>query len=214
MHSEDFRKDNCGVVSGLRDGGYSDDMTLAAIAGISLRLTLCHNQCFFMVTQIAMILSSSGAHKKLISSPPVAVFPHPLASDLNFGRFVIISVLKVKFQLIFSLNHSNFCRYWNYLRKQTFVLESYVTRVNQIMNRALFAVHCYLSWSFVAPYCMAVIHVAAALRFNARGNSIEELSYSSIGENTTFSFVISVVSRAEKGQDAETEQGNFSKYLK
>ncbi|XP_052722669.1 uncharacterized protein LOC108345125 isoform X2 [Vigna angularis] len=130
MHSEDFRKDNCGVVSGLRDGGYSDDMTLAAIA---------------------------GAHKKLISSPAVAVFPHPLASDLNFGR------------------------YWNYLRKQTFVLESYVTRVNQIMNRALFAVHCYLSWGFVAPYCMAVIHVAAALRFKARGNSIEELSYSSIG---------------------------------
>jgi len=46
MHSEDFRKDNCGVVSGLRDGGYSDDMTLAAIAGISLEFTLCDNQCF------------------------------------------------------------------------------------------------------------------------------------------------------------------------
>ncbi|KAL9324725.1 hypothetical protein ACSQ67_009582 [Phaseolus vulgaris] len=130
MHSEDFRKDNCGVVSGLRDGGYSDDMTLAAIA---------------------------GAHKKLISSPPVAVFPHPLATDLNFGR------------------------YWNYLRKQTFVLESYVTKVNQIMNRALFAVHFYLSWGFVAPYCMAVIHVAAAVRFNTRGNSLEEINYSSVG---------------------------------
>ncbi|KAL2321333.1 hypothetical protein Fmac_030302 [Flemingia macrophylla] len=130
MHAEDFRKDNCGVVSGLRDGGYSDDMTLAAIA---------------------------GAHKKLISSPPVAVFPHPLASDLNFGR------------------------YWNYLRKQTFVLESYVTKVNQIMNRALFAVHCYLSWGFVAPYCMAVIQVAAALRFRAREFSLEEMNYSSAG---------------------------------
>ncbi|KAG5067698.1 hypothetical protein HKD37_01G000068 [Glycine soja] len=130
MHSEDFRQDNCGVVSGLRDGGYSDDMTLAAIA---------------------------GAHKKLISSPAVAVFPHPLASDLNFGR------------------------YWNYLRKQTFVLESYVTKVNQVMNRALFAVHCYFSWGFVAPYCMAVIHVAAALRFRAREYSLEEMDYSSGG---------------------------------
>ncbi|KAK7379968.1 hypothetical protein VNO78_32261 [Psophocarpus tetragonolobus] len=130
MHSEDFREDKCGVVSGLRDGGYSDDMTLAAIA---------------------------GAHKKLISSPSVAVFPHPLASDLNFGR------------------------YWNYLRKQTFVLESYVTRVNQIMNRALFAVHCYLSWGFVAPYCMAVIHVAAALRFHAKEYLVEEMNYSSGG---------------------------------
>ncbi|KAG6477303.1 hypothetical protein ZIOFF_066556 [Zingiber officinale] len=33
MHAEDFRKDLYGIVSGLRDGGYSDDMTLAAIAG-------------------------------------------------------------------------------------------------------------------------------------------------------------------------------------
>ncbi|KAK9735725.1 hypothetical protein RND81_04G223000 [Saponaria officinalis] len=113
MHADDFRNDNYSVVSGLRDGGYSDDMTLAAIA---------------------------GAHNKLITSPPVAVFPHPLASDLNFSR------------------------YWNYMRKQTFVLESYVSKVNWIMNRALFTTHCYLSWGFVAPYVMAVIHVAAALR--------------------------------------------------
>ncbi|TKY44566.1 Ceramide glucosyltransferase [Spatholobus suberectus] len=130
MRAEDFRQDNCGVVSGLRDGGYSDDMTLAAIA---------------------------GAHKKLITSPPVAVFPHPLASDLNLGR------------------------YWNYLRKQTFVLESYVTKVNQVMNRALFAVHCYLSWGFVAPYCMAMIHVAAALRCHVKGHSLEEMTNTSGG---------------------------------
>ena len=35
MHADDFREDRYGVVSGLRDGGYSDDMTLAAIAGNS-----------------------------------------------------------------------------------------------------------------------------------------------------------------------------------
>ena len=33
MHADDFRYDRYGVVSGLQDGGYSDDMTLAAIAG-------------------------------------------------------------------------------------------------------------------------------------------------------------------------------------
>nr|DAD44585.1 TPA_asm: hypothetical protein HUJ06_002815 [Nelumbo nucifera] len=113
MHADDFRHDLYGVVSGLRDGGYSDDMTLAAIA---------------------------GAHKRLITSPPVAVFPHPLASDLSFPR------------------------YWNYLRKQTFVLESYIDKVNWMMNRALFSSHCYLSWGFVIPYFMATIHIAAALR--------------------------------------------------
>ncbi|GJM92260.1 hypothetical protein PR202_ga08710 [Eleusine coracana subsp. coracana] len=66
MHADDFRQDRYGVVSRLRDGGYSDDMTLAAIA---------------------------GEHKRLISSPPVAVFPHPLASDLSFPRFEISELL-------------------------------------------------------------------------------------------------------------------------
>ncbi|XP_062149076.1 uncharacterized protein LOC133857757 isoform X2 [Alnus glutinosa] len=130
MHADDFRLDRYGVFSGLRDGGYSDDMTLAAIA---------------------------GAHKRLITSPPVAVFPHPLASDLTFPR------------------------YWNYLRKQTFVLESYTTKVNWIMNRALFTSHCYLSWGFVAPYFMSMIHITAALRIYIKGYSLEETTLTSGG---------------------------------
>jgi len=130
MHAKDFRKDSYGVVSGLRDGGYSDDMTLAAIA---------------------------GQHKRLISSPPVAVFPHPLASDLSFPR------------------------YWNYLRKQTFVLESYISKVNWLMNRALFSSHCYLSWAFVFPYFMAMIHLATALRAPYSDSLLKETSSSSCG---------------------------------
>lgn len=41
MHADDFRNDNYGVVSGLRDGGYSDDMTLAAISGNAFILIGC-----------------------------------------------------------------------------------------------------------------------------------------------------------------------------
>ncbi|XP_048321111.1 uncharacterized protein LOC107425495 [Ziziphus jujuba] len=130
MHADDFRHDYCGVVSSLKDGGYSDDMTLAAIA---------------------------GAHKRLITSPPVAVFPHPLARDLSFSR------------------------YWNYLRKQTFVLESYATKVNWVMNRALFTSHCYLSWGFVAPYVMGMIHITAALRIFIKGYTVEETMITSGG---------------------------------
>ncbi|CAH9098598.1 unnamed protein product [Cuscuta europaea] len=123
MRADDFRTNRHGVVSQLRDGGYSDDMTLAAIA---------------------------GANQRLITSPPVAVFPHPLATDLTFPR------------------------YWNYLRKQTFVLESYTTKVNWLMNRALFFTHCYLSWGFVAPYFMAGFHVAATLRQSFKSYSSAE----------------------------------------
>lgn len=75
------------------------------------------------------------------------------------------------------------CRYWNYLRKQTFVLESYTTPVNWIMNRALFSTHCYLSWGFVAPYCMAVIHIAAALRIQFKEHSFKEETFNSSGEH-------------------------------
>ncbi|XP_038695333.1 uncharacterized protein LOC119992617 isoform X2 [Tripterygium wilfordii] len=130
MHADDFRHDRYGVVSGLRDGGYSDDMTLSALA---------------------------GAHKRLITSPPVAVFPHPLANDLTFSR------------------------YWNYLRKQSFVLESYISKVNWKMNRALFSTHCYLSWGFVVPYFMAMIHVAAVLRVYIKGYTLEETKFASSG---------------------------------
>ncbi|KAH7513978.1 hypothetical protein FEM48_Zijuj11G0040000 [Ziziphus jujuba var. spinosa] len=137
MHADDFRHDYCGVVSSLKDGGYSDDMTLAAIA---------------------------GAHKRLITSPPVAVFPHPLARDLSFSR------------------------YWNYLRKQTFVLESYATKVNWVMNRALFTSHCYLSWGFVAPYVMGMIHIIAALRIFIKGYTVEETMITSGGEHPSFLF--------------------------
>ncbi|GAA0160171.1 hypothetical protein Leryth_001097 [Lithospermum erythrorhizon] len=139
MHADDFRNDNCGVVSGLRDGGYSDDMTLAAIA---------------------------GAHKKLISSPPIAVFPHPLATDLTFPR------------------------YWNYLRKQTFVLESYTFKINKIMNRALFIVHFYLSWGFVAPFFMSTFNVVAGLRYYYEGYILEDTTFISVGFSLAFGLAV------------------------
>ena len=34
MHADDFREDRYNMVTGLRCGGYSDDMTLAAVAGM------------------------------------------------------------------------------------------------------------------------------------------------------------------------------------
>lgn len=76
-------------------------------------------------------------------------------------KCIIVNILFVS---LFFFIFPNFIRYWNYLRKQTFVLESYISRVNWFMNRALFSSHCYLSWSFVAPYFMSVIHMTAALR--------------------------------------------------
>ena len=131
-----------------------------------------------------MILFLLGAHNELIYSPPFAVFPHPLASDLNFGRFVTHTNQRYLYRYVqFLTFFKTMIRYWNYLRKQTFVLESYVTRTNWIMNRVLFVAHCYLSWGFVAPYFMAVIHIVAVLRFFGKGYSYDEMLY---GDHSTF----------------------------
>lgn len=136
------------------------------------------------------LLRLLGAHKRLITSPPVAVFPHPLATDLTFPRFLknrLKSFMKCWYTsdnclLLAHLILMFMCRYWNYLRKQTFVLESYTTKVNWIMNRALFTSHCYLSWGFVSPYIMAGIHVAAALRHYLKENSLEGTAMTCNGE--------------------------------
>lgn len=57
------------------------------------------------------------------------------------------------------------------------------------MNRALFSVHCYLSWGFVAPYVMAFFHVIAALRFYMKEKVAEESPLNPKG-NLTFPFTI------------------------
>lgn len=72
------------------------------------------------------------------------------------------------------------------MRKQTFVLESYISSVNWIMNRALFTSHCYLSWGFVMPYVMAVVHITAALRMYIKGYAFDETTISTGGEHSSF----------------------------
>ena len=133
-----------------------------------------------------------GQHKRLIWSPPVAVFPHPLASDLSFSRYCKSYIGNIctshcvqhlqswLIKLLICMSCFS-CRYWNYLRKQTFVLESYVSKVNWIMNRALFGVHCYLSWGFVCPFVMALVHIATTLRAPYSG-IVKEASESSCGQ--------------------------------
>jgi hypothetical protein len=53
------------------------------------------------------------------------------------------------------------------------------------MNRALFTSHCYLSWGFVWPYIMALVHVLAALRA-PYSKVVKEASDSSWGQFLAF----------------------------
>lgn len=41
--------------------------------------------------------------------------------------------------------------YWNYLRRQLFVMDTYASPHNRRVNHTMLALHCYLSWALVAP---------------------------------------------------------------
>lgn len=42
-------------------------------------------------------------------------------------------------------------RYWNYLRRQLFVMDTYVSAHNRRVNHCMLLLHPLLSWGFVLP---------------------------------------------------------------
>eukprot|EP00850_Spirogloea_muscicola_P018846 SM000177S03179 [mRNA] locus=s177:35680:39904:- [translate_table: standard] len=101
-----------------------------------------------------MILASvAAANGRSIHVPSFAVFFHPLPADLTWER------------------------YWNYLRRQIFVLETYSSLYNRVLNRLLFLVHCYLSWGLVIPFLVAELHL---LRVGALYWSINSGAYNQL----------------------------------
>ena len=193
MHADDFRHDRYGVVSGLRDGGYSDDMTLAALAGNLLSCKsfsrLIRNSIFLLILklQLCILIDLQPFNCSYIGSSqePTRGLLHllQLLFFLILLQVILVSQglwflpIKLFYYIYINVDFDFISRYWNYLRKQTFVLESYISKVNWLMNRALFSSHCYLSWGFVAPYLMAMVHVAAALQIYIQGYSYEETTW-------------------------------------
>lgn len=110
MRAEDWRENSHGLVTALENGGYSDDMTLAAIA---------------------------SASKQLVVVPSYAVFEHDMSPGWSLRR------------------------YWNYLRRQTYVLETYSSLFNCVLNRVLLVMHSLLSMGFTFPLFIACLHSLA-----------------------------------------------------
>lgn len=45
-------------------------------------------------------------------------------------------------------------QYWNYLRRQLYVLDTYTNRHNRLINHTMMVVHSWASWAFAAPALM------------------------------------------------------------
>jgi hypothetical protein len=52
-------------------------------------------------------------------------------------------------------------RYWNYLRRQLYVMDTYACAAAARTNHTMLALHSYLSWAFVAPALLAGLRGAA-----------------------------------------------------
>jgi hypothetical protein len=50
-------------------------------------------------------------------------------------------------------------RYWNYLRRQLVVLDTYSSDHNRRTNHVMAVLHCYFSWAFVVPVVSCVVKV-------------------------------------------------------
>ncbi|KDD75227.1 hypothetical protein H632_c797p1, partial [Helicosporidium sp. ATCC 50920] len=70
--------------------------------------------------------------------PPYAVFPQWLDARMDWARF------------------------WNYLSRQLFVLDTYSTPEHRRTNRVMMAAHCYLSWGLVGALLAALGRVGLA----------------------------------------------------
>ncbi len=46
--------------------------------------------------------------------------------------------------------------WWNYLRRQLYVMDTYASAHNRRVNHTMLALHAYLSWAAVAPLATGV----------------------------------------------------------
>lgn len=133
FRAEDVSKDDrLGFLAAWADGGYSDDLILAA-------------RC----TQLQLP----------ILCPPHAIYPQWLDSDFTLRR------------------------YWNYLRRQLFVLDTYSSSHNRRTNHSLALLHCYGSWSFVLP-CVSVFTRVVLCIFSFSVSKLLHLSQVPLSSNS------------------------------
>lgn len=108
FRAKELKTDSLGILSAWKNGGYSDDLTVAAT-------------CVQQNTKIRC--------------PSHAIFPQWLDDGVTLKQ------------------------YWNYLRRQLYVLDTYATPSNRRTNHIMAAFHIYASLAFVVPAATAVLRL-------------------------------------------------------
>ena len=63
-------------------------------------------------------------------------------------------------------------QFWNYLRRQLYVMDTYCNAHNKRLNHTMLALHSYLSWAFIIPVILTGIELVAALPLWPAGSEV------------------------------------------
>ena len=112
----------------------------------------------------------------------------PASQLCNYSALIIRAVLYRHSQQPSSLKratcthlHSASCRldtscgaqqFWNYLRRQLYVMDTYCNAHNKHLNHTMLALHSYLSWAFIIPVILTGIELFAALPLWTAGSEV------------------------------------------
>ena len=54
-------------------------------------------------------------------------------------------------------------QFWNYQRRQLYVMDTYCNAHNKRLNHTMLALHCYLSWAFILALLLTGLDLISAL---------------------------------------------------
>ena len=54
-------------------------------------------------------------------------------------------------------------QFWNYQRRQLYVMDTYCNAHNRRLNHIMLALHCYLSWAFIIALFLTGLEVISSL---------------------------------------------------
>ena len=136
--------DSYGIMQAWREGGYSDDLIVAAKCAEHELKILCPSSAVFPQRCLGPLCISS----KVPSPPPLLPAPgrKDRARKLTDSKADPETLSSCRLEADYSWQ-----QYRNYLRRQLYVLDTYASSSNRRTNHSLMLIHSYLSWAVILP---------------------------------------------------------------
>lgn len=110
-----------------------------------------HDHCETETSSIQSIPSIHlSIHPFVHSSIHYFLLPSFLSSFIHACRHALTVACRLQ-------AHYCWSEYWNYLRRQLYVMDTYATSSNKRTNHTLMIIHSYLSWAIIMPATTGIL---------------------------------------------------------